>query len=112
MLMTPDKNYTVALFAGYVASVDDPAWEVVFSDASAFEAWLIQAQERSTFDSSVKPTSNDRILTLSTCSYEFNNARYVVLGGSAGTIKFYSFYGNSQPGSAGHSTRLDILIPL
>ena len=33
MLMTPDENYTVALFAGYVASVDDPAWEVVFSDA-------------------------------------------------------------------------------
>ena len=80
MLMATDENYTVALFAGYVASVDDPAWEVVFSDASAFEAWLIQAQERSTFDSSVKPTSNDRILTLSTCSYEFNNARYVVLG--------------------------------
>ena len=80
MLMAPDENYTVALFAGYVASVDDPAWEVVFSDASAFEAWLIQAQERSTFDSSVKPTSNDRILTLSTCSYEFSNARYVVLG--------------------------------
>ena len=66
MLMTPDENYTVALFAGYVASVD--------------EAWLIQAQERSTFDGGVTPTSNDRILTLSTCSYEFNNARYVVLG--------------------------------
>lgn len=33
MLMTPDNNYTVALFAGHVASVDDPAWEVVFSDA-------------------------------------------------------------------------------
>lgn len=48
MLMIPDKNYTVALFTGYVASVDDLAWEVVFSDA--------------------------------TCSYEFNNARYVVLG--------------------------------
>ena len=80
MLMTPDENYTVALFAGYVASVDDSAWEVVFSDASAFESWLIQAQDRSTFYSDVKPTSNDQILTLSTCSYEFNNARYVVLG--------------------------------
>ena len=25
MLMTPDKNYIVALFVGYVASVDAPA---------------------------------------------------------------------------------------
>lgn len=80
MLMTPDKNYMVTLFAGYVASVDDPAWDVTFTDVSAFDSWLVYAQDRSTFASSVKPTSNDRILTLSTCSYEFSNARYVVLG--------------------------------
>ena len=80
MLMTPDKNYIVALFVGYVASVDAPAWDVSFADVSAFDTWLVYAQNRSTFASSVKPTSNDRILTLSTCSYEFSNARYVVLG--------------------------------
>ena len=80
MLITPDKSFLVELFADYVASIDDPAWAVSFADVSAFDSWLIHAQDRSTFDSSVKPTSNDRILTFSACSYEFSNARYVVLG--------------------------------
>ena len=92
MLMTPDKNYTVALFAGYVASVDDPAWEVVFSDASAFEAWLIQAQERSTFDSSV----NQQVMTgfLHSPPAAMNLIMTICgVGGSAGTINFIHFTG-------------------
>ena len=35
---------------------------------------------KSTFVSEVELADGDRIITLSTCSYEFNNARYVLIG--------------------------------
>ena len=41
---------------------------------------LTAAQERSPFSSAINPAECDRIITLSTCSYEFYNARFVVLG--------------------------------
>ena len=34
----------------------------------------------SKFVSGIVPTEEDRLITLSTCSYEYNDARYVVLG--------------------------------
>ena len=44
------------------------------------EVWLEEITERSVFESKVQPTLEDKILTLSTCSYEFANARFVVHG--------------------------------
>ena len=78
-LLTPEKNYQIILFAGYVASLKDDAWKVDFSEEE-FELWYMKAIERSCFDSGIVPTPQSKIITLSTCSYEFNNARFVVLG--------------------------------
>lgn len=80
LLMTPGGNYEVEFFAGYVASVEDAAWDVGFGSDAEFEAWLESARERSWFESDVSVAVTDRILTLSTCSYEFDNARFVLLG--------------------------------
>lgn len=80
LLVTPDSNFVIELFAGYVASVRDDAWQIQFSDEFAMEAWLGAAIEKSTFESGVMPLPTDRIITLSTCSYEFSNARFVVHG--------------------------------
>ena len=80
LLLTPEKNYEIEIFAGYVASVQDEAWEIVFSSDSDLTEWLDVAGERSCFTSGIAPAVTDRILTLSTCSYEFNNARFVLLG--------------------------------
>ena len=41
---------------------------------------LTAAQEHSLFSSAINPAECDRIITLSTCSYEFYNARFVALG--------------------------------
>lgn len=78
-LLTPEKNYQIIFFAGYVASLKDDAWKVDFSEEE-FEPWYMKAIGRSCFDSGIVPTPRSRIITLSTCSYEFNNARFVVLG--------------------------------
>ena len=40
---------------------------------------LTAAQERSLFSSAINPAECDRIITLSTCSYEFADARLVVV---------------------------------
>ena len=80
LLLTPDKNYEIEFFAGYVASVQDKAWELAFPSDPDFTEWLDKTKERSCFTSGITPAVTDRILTLSTCSYEFNNARFVLLG--------------------------------
>lgn len=80
LLVTPAGTYVVEPFAGYVASVEDRAWDLEFADDGAFEAWLEDAKARSAFTSQIRPSAQDRILTLSTCSYEFQNARFVVAG--------------------------------
>ena len=79
LLITPDKNYKVDFFAGYVAAPQDDAWEIGFTEAE-FEVWLQNAADRSCFTSEIAPIASDRILTLSTCSYEFDDARFVLVG--------------------------------
>lgn len=80
LLITPDATYEVRLFAAYVADPSEDAWEVSFANDGEIQAWIDAAIARSTFTSDVKPTPGDRLLTLSTCSYEFSDARFVVVG--------------------------------
>ena len=80
LLITPDATYEVRLFAAYVADPSEDAWEVSFANDGEIQAWIDAAIARSTFTSDVKPTPGDRLLTLSTCSYEFGDARFVVVG--------------------------------
>ena len=80
LLITPDATYRIEFFAGYVASVEDPAWKIGFESDADFDTWIKEAQKRSWFTSSLTPADTDRILTLSTCSYEFDNARFVLHG--------------------------------
>ena len=80
LLITPERTYRIEFFAGYVASVEDPSWMIGFESDEDFEMWLKEAKKRSWFTSSLFPAVTDKILTLSTCSYEFDNARYVLHG--------------------------------
>lgn len=80
LLITPDETYEIQLFAAYVTAPSEDAWNVSFSNDEEFQRWLDDAKARSTFSSDIEPTPEDRILTLSTCSYEFSDSRLVVLG--------------------------------
>ncbi len=79
-LVTPSGSYTIEFFAGYVANVDNDTWTIDFTSDEEFAQWLSKSKERSLFASSVTPSERDRVVTLSTCSYEFYNARFVLLG--------------------------------
>lgn len=79
LIVTPERNYKVEFFAGYVADVEADAWQLNFTLESK-EQWISAAKSKSCFESNIIPAVTDNIVTLSTCSYEFNNARFVLLG--------------------------------
>ena len=79
-IVTEGANYEVQLFAAYVASVDDNAWRVGFTGAEDFDSWVQEARNKSDFQSDIEVVYGDKVVTLSTCTYEFSDARYVVLG--------------------------------
>ena len=81
MILTPTENYRIEFFAGYVTGAnDETAWKVTFATEDEYVDWLNETVGRSWFNSEVIPTAEDRVITLSTCSYEFNNARFVLIG--------------------------------
>ncbi len=80
MLYTPGGNYKIELFAG---TVTDGSYESVrfnFKDDADFLNYIDSLKESSTFRSGTEVTAGDRIITLCTCSYEFDNARYALFG--------------------------------
>lgn len=56
------------------------AYRTDFTTDSDFNAWVQQSRDRSLFDTPVDVNSEDEIIALSTCCYDFDNARFVVLG--------------------------------
>lgn len=77
--LTPDQNYKIELIAGYVT----PSTSDVYTDFYSVEELKTHVEnstKKSTFVSTVDIASVDQIVTLSTCSYEYSTARYVLIG--------------------------------
>ena len=77
--LTPNGDYKIELYAGMVVKRDALIY-VPNPDEAEFAEFLRNAKDKSTFKSDVEITENDTRITLSTCSYEYNNARYIVIG--------------------------------
>ncbi|WP_297213882.1 class B sortase [uncultured Flavonifractor sp.] len=79
VLETPGGDYEIAFFSGFVACKDHEVWDTDMA-TNDFSAWAERMVEQSWFRAARFPVETDRILTLSTCTYEFDNARFVLLG--------------------------------
>lgn len=79
-LLTPDKNYRIELIAGYITPKTSEAYNANFATEEQFAQYVSTAVSKSTFKSNTVYNPGDKVVTLSTCSYEYDNARYVVLG--------------------------------
>ena len=78
--LTPTQNYRLNLVAGFVATEKDPVYDL-FETPQQMQAYLKEALDKSTFksDKQYYLETVDRIIVLSTCAYEFNNARYILI---------------------------------
>lgn len=77
--LTPDAEYRIELFAGCVMKVG----QIIFQpnpDDTEYMTYIEQMRRKSTFRSDVSVSVDDPVVVLCTCSYEFDNARYVALG--------------------------------
>ena len=79
-LVTPERTYCIAVFAAFVTTVDSDVWKLSFPSEEEFTAWKSEMAEKSLFQSRVTPAAGEKVVTLSTCSYEFENAHFVVMG--------------------------------
>lgn len=73
-IYTPTQNYKLQLFAGFVCEHDDEVYNTSLTQ-SQLEAMAAKSDFKSSYGI---PTG--KTVTLSTCSYEFSDARYVVVG--------------------------------
>lgn len=80
VLDTPEGRYRVELFAGQIIEGNRGGFPLIFANKEEREVWLERVISSSTFQSEISPGEDERILALCTCSYESQDARYVVYG--------------------------------
>ena len=78
-LYTEENNYRIDLLYGCVIGAGQ--WrERAFMYKENVDALIAYAAHNTTFESNAVYAEGERIVAMSTCSYEFENARYVVIG--------------------------------
>lgn len=76
---TPSGDYEIQIAYGFIISSSEWKNEQFAKDENTPQL-LGYAKANTTFDSGVNITAEDKIMTFSTCSYEFNNANYMLIG--------------------------------
>lgn len=79
-LSTPDFNYRLDLIAGFITEPTSFAYANNFDEPEQFMAYIESIQSMSTFQSDVEVSEEDKVVSLSTCTYEITEGRYVVVG--------------------------------
>jgi len=77
-LVTPDRSYSLQVFSGYVTPGNSDIYQLTYRDDEDFAQYLEKVRLLSDFTSDVEVTAQDRIVTLSTCTYDYEDARYIL----------------------------------
>ena len=80
LVMSGKEIAVIEVLAGYTTSSSDHCYDIAISDEEDMEAFVETARGKSDFTSGVEVSGSDRLVTLSTCAYAFENARYIVIG--------------------------------
>jgi len=79
-LHTPQNDYRIVLFAGYLADSQREQPPLFFDDDESFLEYIRHLKSMSFFRSGIEVKAGDRIVSLVTCAYDFNDARLVIVG--------------------------------
>lgn len=74
--LTPSKNYKVEIFAGITANVYSEIYNLGKLDKNIRNNLMRQ----SNFKNEIQISDEDKFLTLSTCAYDFDDARFILIG--------------------------------
>jgi len=78
-IFTPDETYVLEAVAGYVTSAESSSSFDLNIGQDGMAGHIGRAIARSNFVSGIAPESVQRLVTLVTCSYEYDEARYILL---------------------------------
>lgn len=78
-LVTEDRNYRIELLGGYETPADSDAYSFPQTKEER-DALRRKADTSSTFQADVEFQEDDRLITMSTCVYDYEDARYVLVG--------------------------------
>lgn len=81
-LATPHGNYHLVVFSAFITkATDEDTYKMTYDEAEK-QAYIDRAWERSELPitkDSVDVSKEDRLVTLSTCAYDYEEARYIVM---------------------------------
>lgn len=81
-LATPHGNYHLVVFSAFITkATDENTYKITYDEAEK-QAYIDRAWEQSELPitrDSVDVTKDDRLVTLSTCAYDYEEARYIVM---------------------------------
>lgn len=79
-LLTPQQDYKIVLFAGYTTSATAETYTIFPEVGPQLEEYIMASAAQSDFVTTVEPGGKEHYVLLSTCAYNFDNARYVLHG--------------------------------
>lgn len=79
-ITTPDMKYDLEIFAVVTIPADSNMYKLNFTDDEERQDYLDKIYKKSEIDTGVEATPDDRIVMMSTCDYEFDDARLCVYG--------------------------------
>ena len=81
-LLTPEQDYMIEFFSGYVTPAGSDVYTVFQGPSDWFNDYLDLALASSDFEASEDfvPDGDAKYVLLSTCDYTYANARYVLHG--------------------------------
>jgi len=78
-LLTPTQDFKIELISGYVTPATSNTYSIPATQEER-DAILNKAYTSSNFISNVSVSAEEKLVTLSTCVYDYDNARYVLVG--------------------------------